>query len=389
MINLSDLKNKKTAFVLSGGVVKAAAWHIGVAQALEDLGFEFSTYENLIPSSAHKISTYIGSSSGCLVALYLASGHDPHTLTDVYLNPKYTGELRPINYKDILSIRRKFIPKALHEYYSPLENFPFGIRSLLRPFFKMSGLFSTTGLHNYLTNIVLKSQEFEKYPDLFIVATQLDHSRKVIFSKYKYPNPKHDQTISYYQGVNIADAAAASMSLPPFYTPYPIVNPHTGNIDYYIDGEIRETLSTHIAMDTNCEVIFSSWTHSPYHFQSEIGSLVNYGIPSIAVQSIYLLLQKKIVNHRNWYQTHLKVLDIVSEYLKENHFNNTKREELLSILENKLNVKKNVQLIDLFPSHDDYKTFFTSSFSLKKEDLKHLSIAGHKRTFRIIQEKFS
>jgi predicted acylesterase/phospholipase RssA len=33
--DLSEFKNKKIALVLSGGVVKAAAWHIGVTLSLE------------------------------------------------------------------------------------------------------------------------------------------------------------------------------------------------------------------------------------------------------------------------------------------------------------------------------------------------------------------
>ena len=44
--DLSDLKNKKTALVLSGGVVKAASWHLGVSLALEELGFSYKTNEN-------------------------------------------------------------------------------------------------------------------------------------------------------------------------------------------------------------------------------------------------------------------------------------------------------------------------------------------------------
>ena len=36
-VDISNFKNKKVGLVLSGGVVKAAAWHMGVALALEDL----------------------------------------------------------------------------------------------------------------------------------------------------------------------------------------------------------------------------------------------------------------------------------------------------------------------------------------------------------------
>src|SRR5690606_41974258 len=71
-------------------------------------------------------------------------------------------------------------------------------------------------------------------------------SSDLIFSKYNYPNPSHDNTSVYYTGTNVSYAAAASMSVPPFYCPYPIKNLLTKGIDYYIDGEIRETLSTHV-----------------------------------------------------------------------------------------------------------------------------------------------
>ena len=38
-VQLDNFKGKKVALVMSGGVAKAAAWHIGVGLALEELGF--------------------------------------------------------------------------------------------------------------------------------------------------------------------------------------------------------------------------------------------------------------------------------------------------------------------------------------------------------------
>lgn len=72
-VDLENFKNKKTAFVLSGGVVKAAAWHIGVALALEELGFTFKSNSS-VTNGDHEISTYVGSSAGSLVGLFFASG---------------------------------------------------------------------------------------------------------------------------------------------------------------------------------------------------------------------------------------------------------------------------------------------------------------------------
>ena len=60
-VDITNFKNKKVGLVLSGGVVKAAAWHMGVALALEELGFTFKC--NLSPNdSSLEISTYVGSS---------------------------------------------------------------------------------------------------------------------------------------------------------------------------------------------------------------------------------------------------------------------------------------------------------------------------------------
>jgi predicted acylesterase/phospholipase RssA len=234
---------------------------------------------------------------------------------------------------------------------------------------------------------VLTIDTFEEFiPDLFVVATQLDHSRKVIFSKYNYPNPSHDSTAVYYTGTKVSEACAASMSVPPFYAPYPIHNSKTHQTDYYIDGEIRETLSTHVAEDNNCDIVISSWTHTPYHYHDEVGSLINYGLQSISIQSIYLLIQKKIVASRAKRATALDILNTTSDYMKSEKFSNKHRRELLAILERKLNVNPNIKLIDIFPDHHDYKLFFANSFSLNPDVASYVVKAGYKRTMQILSD---
>src|SRR5690606_17883629 len=135
---------------------------------------------------------------------------------------------------------------------------------------------------------------------------------------------------------------------------------NTNDVDYYIDGEIRETLSTHVAEDNGCEVIISSWTHTPYHFHDEVGSLVNYGLPSIAIQSIYLLIQKKIVASRAERAKAIDIINTVNDYMKKEQICQTHRREVMAILERKLNITPKVKLIDIFPDHHDYKLFFAS-----------------------------
>jgi predicted acylesterase/phospholipase RssA len=377
-IDLSHLKDKKTALVLSGGVVKASAWHLGVALALEELGFTLKN--NKSAPSEFEISTYVGSSAGALINLYFASGFGPSDVINATLKDK-NAVLKAISYKDMLCLKKPMNKPPRSTVYDPLNGLPVFLKQILKPILNISGVFTTTGLYEYIHEHVILSDNFEDFKsDLFVVATQLDHSRKVIFSKYNYPNPSHDPTAEYYTGTPVSEAVAASMSVPPFYSPFPIQNSQTGRTEYYIDGEIRETLSTHAAEDNGCELIISSWTHTPYHYHDEIGSLINYGLPAICVQAIYLLIQKKIVTSRAKRKTSEDILDTVNDYLETNKFDQLHRKNLLNILERKLNYNPNVQLVDIYPKHEHYNVFFRNSFSLDPKKTSEIVSQGYKQT---------
>jgi predicted acylesterase/phospholipase RssA len=391
-VDINELKNKKIALVLSGGVVKAAAWHLGVTLALEELGFSLKSNKNSpagqeFNQKTLEIGTYVGSSAGAMICVYLAAGYTPQDIIQATLGIK-GSRLKGITYKDMFAIKRPELRAPKSDLYFPLDGFPTLLKNFLKPVISLPGFFTTEGVRNYLLQHVIENDRFEDFsPDLFIVATQLDHSRKVIFSKYNYPNPSHDSTSVYYTGTNVSYAAAASMSVPPFYCPYPIKNRHTNGIDYYIDGEIRETLSTHVAEDNGCEVIISSWTHTPYHFHDEVGSLVNYGLPPIAIQSIYLMIQKKIVASRAERAKAIDIIDTVNDYMKMEKFSQTHRREIMAILQRKLNINPKVKLIDIYPNHHDYKLFFANSFSLNSKVSAHAVEAGYKRTMQILSPK--
>lgn len=383
---LNSFKNKKIGLVLSGGVVKAAAWHLGVSLALEELGFKLGGYNKVQESDDElNINTYVGSSAGAMISTYFANGYSPHEIIDATIGKK--GKLKAVSYKDMLHLKRPEIKTKKPEFFDPLGGFPFLIKRILKPFLSTSGFFSTEGLRKYLIENVLKSDKFSELDvDLFVIATQLDNSRKVIFSKYNYPNPSHDSTSHYYTDTNISDAVAASMSVPPFYTPFPIKNERTNDVDYYIDGEIRDTLSTHVAIENNCEIIISSWTHTPYHFHDEIGSLAHYGIPSIAIQSIFLMIQKKIVTARAQFKTAEDILKTIHSYMKNENFSERQQKEIIRILESKLSYKKNLKFIDIFPDHKDYRTFFTNQFSLESDAMAVVIRQGYKKTMQVFND---
>ncbi|MCB0363571.1 MAG: patatin-like phospholipase family protein [Bdellovibrionales bacterium] len=70
------------SLVLSGGGIKAAAFHIGVCLALREKGFSFSggfrradSPETHDPSPLN-FRTYVGSSAGSVISTLLAAGYD-------------------------------------------------------------------------------------------------------------------------------------------------------------------------------------------------------------------------------------------------------------------------------------------------------------------------
>ncbi|MFZ4712889.1 MAG: patatin-like phospholipase family protein [Bacteriovoracaceae bacterium] len=387
--NLTDLKNSKMALVLSGGVVKAASWHLGVTLALEELGFSFASHGTNDPNQVKgslEIGTFVGSSAGNLINLYITNGFTSQDVIDSFLKVQ-NSKIKPISYKEMLYLKSIKLNPKREGIYDPFSEFPPVIKQILKPILSFSGFFSTEGVGEYINNNILKYKNFEDYKaDLFIIATQLDHSRKVIFSKYNYPKPTHDSTAVYYTGIPVAEAACASMSVPPFYTPFPVTNPHTSQIDYYIDGEIRETLSTHVAEDNGCEYIISSWTHTPYHYHDEVGSLANYGLHAICLQAIYLMIQKKIVASRSRRLVAKDILNTVNDYMKTHKFSNTHRKDILNILERKLNFNPRIKHIDIFPTHHDYQLFFANSFSLNPKHAAHAMKMGYKRTMEVFKD---
>ena len=108
--NLSEFKNQRVALVLSGGVVKAAAWHLGVTLALEELGFTLksnknSTNEQFNKSHSLEVSSYVGSSAGALVSLFLACGTTANEVINSIIDPK-SSKLKSITYKDMFHIQK-------------------------------------------------------------------------------------------------------------------------------------------------------------------------------------------------------------------------------------------------------------------------------------------
>ena len=377
---------KKIALVCSGGATKAGAFHMGVCLALHEKGFTFKGgLKKDSPAVPEKrgleISTYVGSSAGSFICTYLAAGYSVQEIFNAYLNKKNPdSRLKSISYSTLMSLRA-----SQHEEKISLLGKMKGITDYAinlmnnRKLITVPGLFTTTGIESHIREN-LPSNNFADYDaELFIVATQLNHSKRVIFSKEKRPSPKDDPSCIYATSASISDSVAASTALPPIFAPYAIRN-SKGKIIYYFDGEIRETLSVHVAEEADAELIISSYTHVPYHFSREIGSLTKFGITAIGIQAIYLLIERKIqlaIYNRDQKRA---TLDAVHQYCVDNQLAEEHRRKICAILEEKLALRPNVTYIYVHPKPSDHQMFFGEHFTLNSKFMESIVQIGFRST---------
>lgn len=378
-------RRKKIAFVCSGGATKAAAFHMGVSLALQEKGFTFTgglkgKSNSPNPRKPLEIDAYVGSSAGSVIAAYLAAGYSVEQIFHAYLGKTKQSPLKPMTYGTLMSVKASQHEEALREGFTKrLRSLTTNAIDLLyrrQKILSISGLFTTAGIEAYMREEVLPSNRFQDYSaDLFIVATQLNHSKRVIFSNHDLGQPKDDPRCLYETNVAVSDAVAASVALPPIFSPYGIRN-HNGKIVYFFDGEIRETLSVNAAEQLGADLIISSYTHQPYHFSREVGSLTKFGITAIGIQAIYLLIERKIQSAIYTRNQKLAALEAVNEYCKNSQIDEKHRKKLLSILEQELSVKPNNRYIYINPRPRDHEMFFGDHFNFSAKFMEKIVRIG-------------
>lgn len=401
-MRLSD--KKKIALVLSGGGVKAAAFHIGVCLALREKGFHFSGGLKSENSKADQgaaskpltFSIYVGSSAGSVVAAFLAAGHSLDDIIDAFTRGAGLGpiraarteksKLRPISYRDIFSLNLKAgRPSSLLAkiFGSKKPSVSGGFEVLLKQGFKVNGLFTTKNIEKYIRTVVFPENDFKLLdPELYVIATQLNHSRKAIFGPYS-ENSK-DKDTKYSGNAKVSEAVAASASLPPFFAPYPIRNAKGKEI-YYFDGEIRDTLSTHVAADHGADLVISSYSIQPYHFNEQMGSLHEYGMPIIFNQALYQLVQQKIEKHIKHQQNMGAMIKSVQGYMKEAGIAEEHITKLTDILTTRTNFNPKVDYLYIHPAPQDFEFFFADHFSLNEKVLSGIVRTGFKSTMNVLR----
>lgn len=398
-VKLSE--KKRIALVLSGGGVKAAAFHIGVCLALREKGFKFGGGTD--PKDALEfegkeltIRVYVGSSAGSVVATFLANGHTLDAIIDAFTRGAGLSALtrakksdnpylKPIGYRDIFALNfgaghpARLLPRIFRRKVTTGG----GLEASVKEMFKINGIFSTSNMEKYMRTNVCPGNDFKKLgAELYIVATQLNHSRKVVFGPY--PETLKTREIQYVDYAKISEAVAASAALPPFFAPYGIRN-QKGREIFYFDGEIRDTLSTHVAADQGCDLVIASYSIQPYHYVEEMGSLHEYGMPLIFNQALYQVVQRKIETHIKHQHDVRAMIKAMQGYMREKEIGEEHIAKLTDILVERTQFNPAVDYIYIHPQPQDFEFFFYDHFSLNPKVLGNIVKTGFKSTMNTLR----
>lgn len=383
------IKNKKKiAFVASGGAIKAACFHIGVMLAMERFGFSFlgGKKENgqIVEPAPGQVSVYVGSSAGSFVAALMAGGFSPDDLYSSLSHNKRdkNSVLRPILYLDVIG--NNVINNVVSTFNSLLKtkkHRQLSIEGVLQTVLGINGLFSTTNVGKYLKKVMPTNDFKDLLAELYIVATELDNPNRIILGPREL---KSSRTATFATDVDISDAAIGSMSLPLIFGPYKLnVN---GKKVYVFDGEVRHTLSTHVAKDAGADLIIASYTHQPYQYNPEYGSLINHGLTSIMVQTIYQLVESKIKESKGKHQIKEDALKEVSDFFEEKNLPKELMNELIERLQNKMEYSPNLDYIHISPDPADSAMFFEDHFNLSLKSMGKIIRSGFRSAYQTFSE---
>jgi predicted acylesterase/phospholipase RssA len=330
-----------------------------------------------------------------VVAAFLANGHPIDAIIDAFTRgagfsaltrtADQNRYLKPLGYRDIfaLNVDAAHPAKLLPRIFRKRLNLAGGAESLIKEAFTVNGVFTTKNIEKYLRTHVCPDNDFKKLgAQLFIVATQLNHSRKVIFGDF--PESVKTKEIGYANFADISTSCAASASLPPFFAPYGVRHPDGKEI-FYFDGEIRDTLSTHIAADNGADLVIASYSIQPYNYNKEMGSLHEYGMPAILNQALYQVVQQKIESGIRHHSNTKAMIKAVRGYMREQGIENTHIEKLTDIMVSRSNFRRGVDYIHIHPMPQDHEFFFYDHFSLNPKVLTGIVRTGFKSAMNTLR----
>jgi len=296
MREIPQLQRKPgTALVLSGGGTKAFYFHLGVLKTLE--------------SELADVSSIVGSSAGALLGAFLASGITVDNLLSAlhqkqaYL-PKFDKWVRTLTSGMLFKPEYRNIAKLGAEMTYESARFMLSLPWLINRDIvaeamdrllltqqRAVGFFDAVALEELFTSILPSTRFDNTLIDLYVTATGLDNGLRAVFnSRYNFRDDEND----FMTDVSINRAVRASAAVPALFEPVKIKG------EYYIDGEIKQTLSVDIGVSVANRVIVSH-TYRPLQSGGQ-QSVRDLGWLNIIKQTINIVLAERIEVWRGIYE---------------------------------------------------------------------------------------
>ncbi len=368
-----------------GGAVKAYAFHLGVIRAMREGGFHFRGGTRWMPHRApegqREVNLYVGSSAGSCVVASMASGH---SVTD--LRRALRGQVPGVPTFGYRTLFVPVMPNPARHARRLARRLRLGA---LRPHHLVDagGPFTTAGVERFFRRHVVPANRFADLgADLFITATQVNGSRHVIFGPVDSTGSAgYDQQRAYYDNVSVSRAVAAAVAVPPFFQPYTITNPASGEEIQYYDGEVRETLSAHIARDNGADFIITSSIWAPYQYSKGMGTVSDLGMSAAAEQALHQLVEEK---ERRDQLTERQHQDLIQHLAAEGPRLGLSEAATAELCQGAAQVlgHRPVPTLEVKPLPDDHRFFLEGFFRFNQRSLDRCMAAGE-RAFAAAMER--
>jgi len=294
MREIPQLRKKPgTALVLSGGATKAFYFHLGVLKVLRE--------EN--------ITSIVGSSAGAVIGAFIASGTTVDTLiTSLYQKqvyiPKFDKWVKTLT--STMLFQPKFQDITRQSLWTSFTGARFiaalpwlvnrdilaeAIDMLIDSQSHVTGFFDAIALEDMFRSL-LPSNDFRNTEiDLYVTGTCLDcHKRGIFNGLYDFEDGDNE----FMTDVPIHRAVRASTTIPGLFDPIKIKG------KYYIDGEIKQTLSADVGISISDKVIVSH-TYQPLYMPG-VDSVRDMGWFNILKQTTSMIFAERIAIWRRIYE---------------------------------------------------------------------------------------
>lgn len=341
-----------------GGGVPNVAFQLGVCEALKDWGFSIPTgcrsededreYGNLT------LNPIIGSSSGAFAAIstamglgydeLLCDGGEVNPITEDIIRDRI--ETNPLSFlKRLYTSRKKYtrLKNLVHSTPSIYEH----LINTYYPIWKMDAL------KEYIREQLLDGCDFESLrAELQIMAVTQEQRMTLIIGEESHPRDPYED-FKFQNGIPLWEAAAGSMSLPPYYEPYEFTDPPEeiapadGESIILIDGETRDPFTTDAAQESDADLIIVSSFYRVHEYTPGLGHLSDYGIlPVMWQERAQGKDARKFDSIQNRKQKQ-KALELYREQLQESCVTQEEIEENMREMEEVLKFQENLDVVEI------------------------------------------